>query len=119
MKSPDLEIYEAARNYLRAVEKSEACNAQARTSLTLAQVGKRELINLLHGLFDIQETMCLHLEDGELLVCHYDCEEGFVDFSKIQEFSEVCIYSETLNIPDSESVALDDPLDYFQHFDPA
>lgn len=103
---PDLEIYEAARQYLAAFQKSEYLMSQARVAKTATYDRKKDLIELLHKLFDIEETMCLHLEDGELLVCHYDAEEGFVDFSQIQEFSEVSIYSEILNIPDPEPVVL-------------
>ena len=109
MKYPDLEIYEAARTYLSALKESEEWAVRAREARIATEHWKKDLIKLLHELFDIEETMCLHLEDGELLVCHYDTSEGFVDFSKIQEFSEVSIYSEILDNPSPQSAALDEP----------
>ncbi len=92
MKSPDLEIYEAAREYLAAVEQSEDQMAKARAANSATYDRKKALIKLLHELCDIEETFCLRLTDSELLVCYYDGEEGFVDFSQIQAFSEALVY---------------------------
>ena len=94
MKNPDLQIYEAAREYLAALEYSEDLVYQAKVANNATYDRKRDLIKLLHELFDIEETFCLRLTDGELLVCHYDGEEGFIDFSQIQEFSENLVYAE-------------------------
>ena len=89
--------------------------------------------------------MALHLEDGRLLVCHYNCEEGFVDFTEIQAFVEAdaipskpadeahAIWLEKEVVDENhqqyfrpkystEFITVSDstdPLGYFQHVDPA
>ena len=111
MKNPDLQIYEAAREYLAAFQKSEDLMIKGRAANNATYDRKKDLIKLLHELYDIEETFCLRLTDGEVLICHYDCEEGFIDFSQVQVFSETLVYSQPAKTPD--------PLDYLQHFDPA
>ena len=84
----DLEIFEAAREVIKAAKASDAMNKAATEATGAFYDRRRDLSKLLHCLTDIEETFCLHLESGETLMCHYDNEDGFTHYISVKGITE-------------------------------
>ena len=84
----NLDIYEAARKYLSALQESEDMTEKARLANIARDDREIEILNLLNGRFKNQ-AVYLYLESGETLNCHYDYEEGFTHLTLAKSLVEV------------------------------